>query len=111
AHIEGQRTRSLDYAKGDGFRLAITEIAQGYRLALTLAKEAEDRLGKSIGVEDIHRMATRYLMDHMAEDPATKVVLTAPIPDAQGLPTHIDDFLADGPNNGPPTARGPGARA
>ena len=56
-------------------------------------------------------MATRYLMVHMAEDPATKVVLTAPIPDAQGLPTHIDDFLADGPNNGPPTARGPGARA
>ena len=111
AHIEGQRTRSLDYAKGDGFRLAITEIAQGYRLALTLAKEAEDRLGKSIGVEDIHRMATRHLMDHMAEDPATKVVLTAPIQDAQGIPTHIDDFLADGPNNGPPTARGPGARA
>jgi len=112
AHIEGQRTRNLAYAKGDGFRLAITEIAQGYRLALTLAAEAEDRLGKSIGVEDIHRMATRYLMDHMAEDPATKVVMTAPIQDAQGLPTHIDDFLAEGPQNGsPPTARGPGARA
>lgn len=111
AHIEGQRTRSLDSAKGEGFRLAITEIAQGYRLALTLAKEAEDRLGKSIDVEDIHRMATRYLMDHMAEDPATKVVLTAPIPDAQGLATHIDDLLGDSSHNGTPTARGPGARA
>jgi len=92
-HIEGQRKRSISYASGDGFRLAITEIAKGYRAALLLAKDVEDRVGKSVGVEDIHRMATRYMMEHIAEDAATKVVLSVPLQDPQDFSPHVDDFL------------------
>lgn len=98
AHIEGQRTRNLEYAKGDGFRMAITEIAKGYRTALTLSKDMEMRLGKSINIDDIHQMATRFMMEQMAEDPATKVVLPAPrytLEDIQG-PASIADDAIDG---------------
>lgn len=98
AHIEGQRTRNIEFAKGDGFRMAITEIAKGYRTALTLSKDMELRLGKSISVEDIHQMATRFMMEQMAEDPATKVVLPAPrysLEDIQG-PASIADDAIDG---------------
>ena len=89
AHIEGQRVRQLQHAAGDGFRLAITDVAAGYRDAI--------RLGMSL--DDIHREATRFMMEHMTDDPATKVVLTAPprytLEDIQG-PASIADDAIDG---------------
>lgn len=68
AITDGERHRTRQLAEGQGFRDAISEVAAGYRTAL--------RLGMNL--DDIHREATRHMMEHMAEDPATKLVLTTP---------------------------------
>lgn len=107
AHIEGQKILTLEHAKGGGFRMAITEIAAGYRTALALRRD--------LRVEDIHRMAAHLMMEHMAEDQATKVILPAAkyaLDDIQGVASNADDLIDGGqPRLPPPTARGPGARA
>jgi len=106
-HLEGQRIRQIQHAAGDGFRMAITSVAIGYREAI--------RLGMTL--DDIHQEAARFMMEHMSDDPATKVVLTAPprysLDDIQGPPSIADDAIDGGEPRRlpPPTARGPGARA
>lgn len=106
AHVEGQRLRNMQHAAGDAFALAIRAVAGGYFEA--------QKLGMS--VDDIHREATRFMMEHMTDDPATKVVLTSPanysLDDIQGPPSIADDAIdGDQPRRISPTARDPGARA
>jgi len=74
AYMDGVRVRAQQWAEGEGFRLGIVQVAAGYREAI--------QLGMSL--DDIHREASRYMMKHMAEDPATKVVLTLANPTAAG---------------------------
>jgi regulator of protease activity HflC (stomatin/prohibitin superfamily) len=65
ALAEGESIRTRHGAEGDGFERAITAVANGYSVAL----------GIGMTLDDIHREAARYMMEHMAHDPATKVLL------------------------------------
>jgi hypothetical protein len=101
AYMDGVRVRARQWAEGEGFRLGIVQVAAGYREAV--------RLGMSL--DDIHREASRYMMEHMAEDPATKVVLAlANPPNASEIQTPAsiaDEYLGTDARNGDqPRARG-----
>jgi hypothetical protein len=88
AHVDGVRIRTRHHAEGEGFRLAIVSVAVGYSEAT--------KLGMSM--QDIHREASRYMMEHMAEDPATKVVLALANPPTASeiqTPASIADELLD----------------
>ena len=66
AMVEAQRIRSRYAADSDGIRDAITNIAAGYRAATNLG----------LDIDQAHRLASRYMVEHMTEGANTKIVIS-----------------------------------
>lgn len=90
ALVSSESTRAREQAAGEAWRMAITAISVGYKIALK----------NGMRPEDIHRETQRIMMEHISHDEATKIVMAAD-PDARlnGVqhPSSVVDGLVDEP--------------